>query len=199
MGLFSKRVEEPIDHPPVERVVYVRAGDSAVTRHLDEYSSLFCLKRSEGHDLQVATSGEWTAIRLPDVAHPWQLHNLAYWMLDCEYPGRVDECSADVIAVSKAAPNHHGYWLVRDDEVPDALCGWDDAGDGWTVHAPGNDIVRPEAVPISRGCTIPTGFHDWRPVAVRLEDPGTDMNPRNESTVTSRKDLRERHHLFVMY
>jgi len=195
MGLFSKKSTPPITHAPVQRVVYVRAGEAAVTGHLDAYSSLFPPKRADEHDLQIATSGEWTAIRLPDAIHPWQLHNLAYWMLDCEHAGT--EPNADMIAVSAAGPAHPGYRLVRDDDVPDSLCGWDDDGRGWTVHVPGNDIVRPEDVPVSRALTTPAGFHEWRTVSVRLEDPGADMNPSNEATVKSRRHLRDRRDVFV--
>lgn len=196
MGLFSKKPQQPIVHAPVERVVYVRAGEPSVTAHLDAYSSLFSPKRADDHTVQVAVSGDWTAIRLPDAVHPWQLHNLAYWMLDCDHHG--GEPNADVIAVSAAGPGYPGYRLVRDDEVPDALCGWDDEGHGWTVGVPGNAIVRPEDVPVPRALTTPAGFHGWRAVTVRLEDPGVDMNPGNEPTVKSRTHLRENED-FLLY
>jgi len=190
MGLFSKKEKQPIVHEPVDRVVYVRAGESAVVAHLDGYSSLFSPKRADEHLLQIATSGGWTAIRLPDAVHPWQLHNLAFWMLDCEHPGAGP--SAEVIAVSAASTAHAGYWLIRDDELPDGLCGWDQDGHGWSVHVPANDIVRPEDVPAPRAVTPPAGFHEWRPVTVRLEDPGPEMNPSNAATFTTRKQLRQR-------
>lgn len=197
MGLFSKKKSEPIVHPAVHREIFVRAEEQAVRTKLDEYSSLFSPKRTVEHDLQLSVSGGWVAVQLPDAVHPWQLHNLAYWLLDCDHPESTDGVSAEVIAVSEAAPTHPGYRLVRDDEVPDALCGWDDAGDGWTVQVPGNDIVTPEDVPVARSLTVPSGFHTWYTVGVRLEDPGHDMNPANESTFPSRKRLRERHHLFM--
>ena len=190
MGLFSKTTKQPIVHEAVQRVVHVRAGESAVAAHLRDYSSLFSPKRAEQHVLQIATSGDWTAIRLPDAVHPWQLHNLAFWMLDCEHPGT--DPNAEVIAVSAARATHAGYWLVRDDEVPDGLCGWDHDGHGWTVQVPANDVVRPEDVPVPRAVTLPSGFHEWRPVTVMLEDPGAEMNPSNVATFKTRKQLRER-------
>jgi hypothetical protein len=197
MGLFSKKKAEPVVHPQVQREVFVQATEPAVRVKLDEYSSLFSPKRTVEHDLQLSVSGGWVAVRLPDAVHPWQLHNLAYWLLDCDRPDAAAGASAEVIAVSGAGLGHAGYRLVRDDEVPDALCGWDDDGNGWTVQVPGNDIVRPEDVPVSRSLSVPSGFHTWHTVSVRLEDPGSDMNPTNEQTFKSRKQLRDRHHLFM--
>lgn len=187
MGLFSKRKAAPVAHAAVERIVYVRACEPAVTAHLDAYSSLFSSRHSSEHALQFASAGEWTAIRLPDAVHPWQLHNLAFWMLDCE------GADQHAIAWSAAAPHHAGYRLVRDPDVPDALCGWDDDGNGWTVQVPTNDIVRPEPVPVPRALSYPGGFHTWREFVVRLEGPGHDLNPDNEATFPSRKSLRSRH------
>ncbi len=186
MGLFSKRpAPEPIVHAPVERTVLVRATGPAVAAHLDDYSSLFSPKHATEHTVAVASAGDWTAIRLPDAVHPWQLHNLAFWMLDCE------GADQQVIACSGPSPTHPGYRLVRDPDVDDALCGWDDDGAGWSVLVPGNDIVRPEPVPVPQALTVPSGFHDWRHVAVRLEDPGHDMNPANAPTVADRRRLAE--------
>ncbi len=187
MKLFSKQPVEPVAHPPVERCAYVRAAELIVLAHLDEYSSLFSPKRSEQHQIQVAASGDWTAIRLPDAVHPWQLHNLAFWMLDCP------TADQQVIAVSAAAATHSAYWLVRDPEVPDALCGWDDDGNGWTVDVPGNDIVRPQPVPVPHAIARPEGFHNWRDLTVRLEDPGAEMNPTNDATFLARKRLIDRY------
>ncbi len=191
MGLFSKSKAAPVVHPPVERIVYVRASEPDATAHLSAYSSLFSPRHSSEHQLRLAVSGGWSAIRLPDAVHPWQLHNLAYWMLDCE------GADQHVIAWSAAAPHHPGYRLVRDPDVPDALCGWDDSGDGWTVQVPANDIVRPEPVPVPRALSYPSGFHSWRNVAVRLEDPTPDLNPGNEPTFPSRKSLRSRNDIIV--
>lgn len=184
MGIFSKRqVPKPIVHASVERTVLVRASGDAVAAHLADHSSLFSPKRSSEHTVKVAASGEWTAIRLPDAVHPWQLHNLAFWMLDCE------GADQQAIACSGPAPTYPGYRLVGDPEIADVLCGWDDNGNGWSVLVPSNDIVRPEAVPVPQALTVPSGFHDWRDVSVRLEDPGPDMNPTNESTVPNRREL----------
>ena len=194
MRLFSKRATEPvvrIVHPPVKRFVYVHAGLEAVVGHLTRYSALFPAKRSDEHMVRVATASGWTAIRLPDEVHPWQLHNLAYWMLDC------DGVADDVIAWSGAGPDHPGYWLVRDPEVPDAMCGWDYGGQGWTVVVPTNAVVRDDDVPVSRSVACPTGFSGWSDVEVRLEDPGADMNPANLATVCSRSVVGNRFDIYT--
>jgi hypothetical protein len=102
-----------------------------------------------------------------------------------------------VIAESAAGPEHPAYRLVADPELPDSLCGWDDAGQGWTVHVPGNDIVRDEDVPVPRSISVPSGHGDWRTVAVLLEETGPGMNERNASTFRSRARLRDRHTSFV--
>ena len=163
----------------------VRAASAAVSAHIDDYATLFSPKRAVEHTVRLACSGDWTAIRLPDAVHPWQLHNLTFWMLDCE--------GADqrAIALSGPAPTHAGYRLVRDPEISDVLCGWDDNGWGWSVLVPSNDIVRPEAVPVPQALTVPTGFRNWHDITVRLEDPGHDMNPKNEPTVKDRCQLAD--------
>jgi hypothetical protein len=183
MRLFSKKDAEPlvpVMHPPVRRVIYVRADVAAVARRLAQYSTLFAAKRSDDHTVRVASSSGWSAIRLPDEVHPWQLHNLAFWMLDC------DGADGEVIAWSGAGPGHPGYWLIRDPELPDAMCGWDYDGHGWTVIVPTNDVVRPDDVPVARSISSPSGFGPWFDIEVRLEDPGADMNPANAATLPSR-------------
>ncbi|MGYP001824533192 len=189
MGLFSKRKAEPISYPAVMRLVHVPATTDAVVAHLEEYSGLWSPKRAQQHEVLVAQAVGWSAVRLPDEVHPWQLHNLAFWMLDC--PGRRD--GDDVIAESAAGPGHRGYVLIKDPELGDALCGWDEDGAGWTVNAPDNDIVRGEDVPTPREGQIPSGYDDWKSVPVLLEDPGRGMNEGNESTLKSRRALRDRH------
>lgn len=185
MGLFSKRKAEPLVYAEVERTVHVPAGFDDVAAHLAAYSELWSPKHAQQHEVSVGVAGGWTAIRLPAAVHPWQLHNLAYWMLDC--PG-VD-AAHDVLAESAAGPDHPGYRLVRDPDIADALSGWDDAGTGWTVRIPLNQIVRGDDVPVSRAITTPSGYQDWRAVPVLLEDPGRGMNERNESTHPSRASL----------
>ena len=185
MGLFSKSDAEPLTYPPVDRTVHVPARRDAVVAHLTAYSRLWSPKRAEQHGLLVGAVGGWTAIRLPAAVHPWQLHNLAYWMLDC--PGR--DVSYAVIAESAASPDHPAYRLVRDPEVGDALCGWGRDGQGWTVQVPLNRIVRGERVPVPPADSVPTGHHDWRAVPVMLEDPGPGMNEHNESNAKNRKAL----------
>lgn len=188
MGLFSKRNAEPITYPAVMRRVHVPADAVAVVAHLADYSELWSPKRAQEHEVLVAQVDGWTTIRLPDEVHPWQLHNLAFWMLDC--PGHRD--GDDVIAESAAGPGHPGYVLIKDPELGDALCGWDQRGDGWTVNAPDNDIVRSEDVPTPRDVRVPGGHEQWQRVPVLLEDPGRGMNEGNESTVKSRRALRDR-------
>ena len=136
--------------------------------------------------LQVGEASGWTAVRLPDRAHPWHLHNLAVWLLDV--PG----VSGQVIAESAAGPTHRGYRLIPDPKVGEWLCGLDDAGDGWTVNVPNNEVARPDAVPVRDVPTVPPEFGGWSVVSVRLEDPGNEMNPRLEATVATRKDLARR-------
>jgi hypothetical protein len=187
MGLFSRRSAEPVVHPPVARFVFVTAPSAAVIDHLAAYGALFSPKRANEHDLGVAALGSQTVIALPEAVHPWQLHNLAFWMLDC--PG-----ATDVIARSEASSTHVGYTLVRDPEIPDALCGWADDGEGWTVGVPSNDVVRGEAVPVTAQLPVPArppSGPAWLRVLVRLDDPGADMNPDNRANVRSRARLRD--------
>lgn len=194
MGLFSRRTADPLTYPEVARVVHVRADAVDVLAHLDAYSQLWSPKRAEEHRVQVGEVGGWTAIRLPEPVHPWQLHNLAFWMLDCR---GVDD--GGVIAESEASFDHAAYRLVPDPVVGDALCGWDDRGSGWTVHVPGNDVVRDDEVPVSQSITMPSGHQNWHLVTVLLEDPGRGMNERNESTVKTRKQLIDRSNDYVIY
>ena len=167
----------------MERIVYVPASTGSAIRHLDQYSDLFSPKYSVERTVRVAGTGEWSSIRLPDDVHPWQLHNLASWMLDCP------DLDGDVIAWSGPSVHHAGYRLVRDPDVRDALCGWDDEGVGWTVYVPSNDIVRGEDVPVSRPLPVPSGFGEPVDVAIRFEDPGHAMNPRNAATTERRAQL----------
>lgn len=162
------------------RVVFVRARLDDVLTDLDGYSRLSTLDAAPEEEVMVSQAGGWVAVRLPDHVHPWQLHNLAYWLLDCG--GR----ATAVIAHSDAGPSHAGYRLERDPEIFDALCGWDDVGNGWTVVVPTNEIVRPAPVPVERRRACPTGFRVWNPVPVRLADPGTALNPTLASTHPSR-------------
>ncbi len=199
MGIFSKRVVEPLVHPEVARIVHVRARATDVIAHLDVYSGLWSRRRAEEHQVEIGEVDGWTAIRLPRSVHPWQLHNMAFWMLDCPATDHArppaDSTSLDsseVIAESAASPDHAGYRLVRDPAVDDALCGWDDDGVGWTVHVPGNDVVRGEDVPVPRSLPVPSGHRDWRWIGVLLEDPGRGMNERNEPTMPTRARLTER-------
>lgn len=183
VGLFSRKSKKTVDHPGVERVVHVPASTGSVIRHLDRYSDLFSPKHAQEHSLFVAASGEWSSIRLPDNVHPWQLHNLAFWMLDCP------DLTGDVVAFSGPGLHHAGYRLIRDPEVSDALCGWDDDGVGLTVYVPSNDVVRGEDVPVPRAISVPSADGEGVEVRVLLEDPGHAMNPTNAATVERRVEL----------
>jgi hypothetical protein len=189
MGLFSKKQQEPLTYAEVERTVHVPARLGDVVAHLAAYGELWSRKRAEPHEVMVAEVGGWTAVRLPEAVHPWQLHNLGYWMLDCPNSGE------GLVCESGAGPGHVGYRLVRDPEVADALCGWDTEGSGWTVRVPDHRIVRGEDVPVPRSFVVPTGHQDWRPVQVLFEDPGRGMNETNSSNGKSRSALGE-HDLF---
>lgn len=184
MGLFSTKQAVPLVYAPVARTVHVPAAEPDVVAHLAGYSALWSPKRAVPHEVRIATVAGWTAIRLPDAVHPWQLHNLAFWMLDC--PGA---SGGDVVAESAAGPDHPSYRLVRDPEVPDSLCGWDEAGSGWTVRVPDNTVVRGDVVPVARSFLVPSGYDGWHSVPVLLEDPGSGMNERNESNAGSRTAL----------
>lgn len=189
MGLFSKRSPRPaeqVSHRAVARFVHVRAGTAEVVEHLARYAELTSPRHGRDEVLQLSSDGEWTTVRLPDTVHPWQLHNLATWMIDCAG-------ATAVVAESAAGPDHPAYRLVPDPEIADSLCGWDADGAGWTVHAPANDVVRPEPVPVVERIEAPIASGPWRPVVVRLEDPGHALNPTNAATFASRARLRDRH------
>lgn len=186
MPLFSRKKPEPVAHPAVARTIYVRAAASAVAPVLAGYSALSSPKRAMEQALSLGEAGGWTAVRLPDRVHPWQLHNLALWLLDV--PGVAQK----VIAESAAGPSFRAYRLMPDPKVGEWLCGWDDAGEGWTVNVPNNEIARPDAVPVDTAVAVPSGFGGWSIVNVRLEDPGSEMNPGLEATVSTRTDLARR-------
>ncbi|MGD9935324.1 MAG: hypothetical protein AB7T37_16630 [Dehalococcoidia bacterium] len=186
MPLFSRKKPDPVEHPAVVRTIYVRAAASAVIPLLEAYSALTPPKRAAEQVLSVGEGGGWTAVRLPEHVHPWQLHNLAVWLLDV--PG----VEQQVVVESAAGPSYPGYWLIPDPRVGEWLCGRDDAGNGWTVNVPNNEIARPDAVPVGAAPAVPPEFASWRAVNVRLEDPGNEMNPGIEATVATRKDLARR-------
>lgn len=160
--------------------------------HLEQYSSLWSLRWSTDHVVFLSEIGGWTAIGLPDDVHPWQLHNMASWMLDCpqlDETGSMGNLTASVIAESGPAPHHPGYRLVRDPALAGALCGWDDSGMGWTVSVPTNDIVVTDELPVPKVLRVPTGHTGRIAVSVRLEDPGCGLNPGNVPTVKTRRQL----------
>lgn len=185
MGLFSRKKAEPVVHPAIVRTIYVAADEAAVVERLAAYSSLTSPRHAPEQPVGIATVNGWTAVRLPDLVHPWQLHNLAFWLLDC--PG----VNGRLVATSAASDGHPAYALVRDPQIDGALCGWDEAGGGWTVDVPTNRIARPDPPPVPSPIARPGGFESWRSVGVRFEDPGREQNPRLEAEFRSRKQLVE--------
>ncbi len=190
MGLFSRRTKEPVVHPTVERAIHVRSTRESLDQHLDGYAKIMG-RHARDLDVRLWSSGEWLRLDLPaDGVHPWELHNLAYWLLEI----------GDVLATSGPSPQLHGYHLVRADHPNDFLEGWTDASEPMTVHVPGNDVVRPDPeVPAPARTTrdamgaasIPEhGWVEIGPVVVRSEDPGHDLNPSMAATKRSRKSLR---------
>lgn len=170
----------------MERTIYVAAGVAAVVPALESYSSISSPRHAGEESLRVAEGTGWTAVRLPDRVHPWQLHNLAVWLLDVPGVGK------QVVAESAASAMNRRYSLVPDPKVAEWLCGWDEAGDGWTVNVPNNEIARPDVAPVSTSIAAPGGFSGWRTIIVRMEDPGREMNPALEATVKTRRDLARR-------
>lgn len=188
MGLFNKKKREPRVHPAVTRRIHVAAPVDDVVAQLDRYSQLHSPKHASELTLHVGTASDGsTVVRLPETLHPWLFHNVAFWLLDT--PGQ-----QFVAAVSAAGPAHPAYWLVRDPEMMDCLCGLGEGGDGWTVNVPMNEIARPDDVPVP-AMSIPVD-DAMQTIAVTMlaEDPGHDLNPDNEATEPTRKKLEQRHH-----
>lgn len=186
MGLFTKKARERRVHPVVPRRIHVAAPLDAVVAHLDRYSRLHSPKRATEVRLDVGTASDaTTVVRLPEAIHPWLFHNVAFWLLDT--PGQ-----QLVTAVSAAGPTHGGYWLVRDPDLMDCMCGLDDAGHGWTVDVVMNEIARPDAVPVP-AMPVPVDDAAHTVTVVMLgEDPGGDMNPENLVTEPTREKLERR-------
>lgn len=183
MGLFSKKQREPVEHPEIERSIIVPAAVDDVVARLRAYSDLHSQKHARSHELTVGESDGWVVVGLPRTLHPWTFHNIGFWLLDT--PGEGER----TILRSGPAPHHGAYDLVRDPEIGDCLCGVDDAGNGWTVLVPTNEIVRPESVPARAEVPEIEPPTNARTVAVLMEDPGHDMNPANEATRGSRSRL----------
>ena len=193
MGLFSRRTKEPIVHPRVERTIYVETTARSLDDHLDGYAEIMG-RHARDLDVVVWSSGGWLRLDLPDQGvHPWELHNLAYWLLEL----------GDVVVVSGPSPELHGYHLVRADDPNDLMEGWTDAGEPMTVHVPGNDVVRPDpevAMPAStrrdalQAAGVPhDGWTEIDRVTVRSEDPGHVLNPSMAATKPDRAALRRCH------
>jgi hypothetical protein len=182
MPFFRRAKREPVVHPRVARIVYVRASLDAATKQLTEYSMLTG-RGGEAMEVAVATSGGWVALRLPETIHPWQPHNVAWWMLDT--PGATRD---GLVADSAAAPTFPAYRFAPDLKLDDTLSGRDSLGRCWTLHVPSNSLAGPEEAPI-RDVLVHADFGDWRIVKVRFEDPGHEQNPSMEATFPSRQAM----------
>lgn len=193
MGLFRRQPKQPRVHPEVHRTLFVAAEPvavaAAVARH-DDLQSKHAAELVAG----VRHEAGWTALDLPSPLHPWAFHDLAMWLLD----------TANVLAVSGPVGAEAGYWLVND-EVGDWLSGYDDRGAALTVEVPMGHTVRgddPGHPPrtnaqIAAALGVPSGLAGGggttgEPLALRLEDPGHDLNPDVEATVKNRKRLAAR-------
>lgn len=83
------------------------------------------LSAARGGGITTAGRGNGAAaVRLPGRVHPWQLHNLAVWLLEVPGVGNL------LIAESAAGAMSHRYWPVPDAKVAEWLCGWDEGGTG---------------------------------------------------------------------
>ncbi|MEM9033035.1 MAG: hypothetical protein AAGA99_09090 [Actinomycetota bacterium] len=190
MGFFRRSKPEPIVHPAVARTIYVEADRAALTPHVEGYAGIMG-RRARTIEVDLRGSGPWIRLDLQvDGVHPWEFHNLAYWLLEI---GRV-------VAVSGPSPTHDGYHLVRADDANDLLEGWTDGGEPLAIHVPGNDVVRPDpAVPgppqtadeVLEVSHVPElGWTDLGAIDVRTDDPGRNLNPTLAATKRRRADLR---------
>lgn len=186
MVLRKKRTPGPVAHPPVNRMVTVRAPEAVVRERLAAYGERWAPERSHDHRLGITSAYGWTGVRLPTTVHPWQLHSLATWLVGCR------GCDRLVMAISGPSDHHGGYVLVPDPEIPDALCGWDEYGEGWTVSVSLNRVARPEPVPVPPQRVLPLLPDPWKTVTVRLEEPGHSLHPTNAGGSFTRQQLRGR-------
>lgn len=53
-----------------------------------------------------------------------------------------------------------------------------------------NHIVKGDPVPVPAAVTLPSGLTAGSELSILIEDPGHDMNPRNEITMKDRARLR---------
>lgn len=183
MGLFTKKYREPRIHPVAKRTITVSSRLEDTTNRINAYGSLHSEKHSIRHPLVLTEEAGRTTIELPARVHPWTFHNLGFWLLDT--PGG----TSGTVLRSSPTPDHPGYTLVRDPELEDCLCGLDDHGDGWTVSVPTNDIARPTEVPVTVDPDRRVPGVERHLVTVLMEDPGHDLNPLNDPTRRSRRQL----------
>jgi hypothetical protein len=183
MAFFSRRKIEPVVHEAIERSAYVAAEADAVASQLLAYSDMQSPKHATEVVVQLLSAPGWTQVQFTGSLHPWSFHNVAFWLLDT--PGANNE----VVVVSAAGANHPGYRLVLDGEISDSFAGWDDDGVPWTVQVPMNHIVKGDPVPVPAAVTLPSGLTAGSELSILIEDPGHDMNPRNEITTKDRARL----------
>jgi hypothetical protein len=183
MGLFSKKRSEPLIRPEVRRSILVPAPFDNVVRQLEAFSELASPKHATPQRMLVGRSGGWTVIDLPATLHPSTFHNLGFWLLDTAEGG------GGTMLWSDAGRSYPSYALVRDPEIGDCLCGIDAHGAGWTIYVPTNDIVRGEATPATAAVPSTAPPSALATVDILIDDPGSDLNPANDATATSRRNL----------
>lgn len=172
------------------RTIYLDTARGVLDRRVDDYARMMG-RRARPLEVTVSAAGPWLQLKLPtDGVHPWEFHNLAYWLLDI----------GTVVAVSGASPTHSGYHLVGADHPGELLEGWTDEGEPLTVDAPSNDVVLgdPE-VPGPQTSTdevlelarVPErGWVPLKALQVRSDDPGPNLNPTLRPTKRRRADLQ---------
>jgi hypothetical protein len=183
MGLFSKKQREPRVHPAVDRTIHVPAPMDDVERQLEGYSALHSFEHAVEVTLRIGEHEGWTTLVLPPRLHPATFHNLGFWLLDTPNGG------AGTMLRSGPSGENPAYALVDDPELSDCLCGIDTLGEAWTVWVPSNEITRADPVPATADVSALPEPGVLREITLRLEDPGHDMNPDNDSTATSRTSL----------
>lgn len=198
MGLFRRKKTDDaagqssaqVEHPLVERTIYLRADETALTSQLEGYASIMGARARE-LPLVVDRAGEWLRLALPiEGVHPWECTNLAFWLHEV----------GDVVVVSAASPTFPTHWLVRAADPGDLLEGWTEDGEAITVHVPSNVVVRDDGdVGVARcgvvealtGLGIPlTGWESVGVVTARSEDPGRELEPGLGRSVRDRRALQ---------
>lgn len=190
MGLFSRKPKEPVVHPTVERTIWLRADPIRLGPHLDEYAAIMG-KRARAIGVEAWRSGEWLRLSLPrEGVHPWEHHNLAYWLLEL----------GDVVVAAGETADFPAYSAERGPSPLDLFEGHTAAGEPVSFHVPTNKVVRSDSdVAVAklgtaeRLASAGVPVDGWAPVGavdVRSEDPQHDLGPRLDDVVANRAALR---------